>query len=64
MKTAKPTLSRRHFLLGGGAAAAASLATMSRKKTSGDTSTQASADTDKGYRATEHVRKYYRTARM
>ena len=69
--TAPPTssadLKRRHFLLalGAGGVSAASVAVAALPGSAGAVETQAPAGTaDAGYRETEHVRDYYRTARV
>ena len=64
MKTAKPALSRRSFLLASGAAAAVSASTMTRRESGSAASAQNPPDPGQGYRVTEHVRHYYRTARI
>jgi hypothetical protein len=64
VKTAKTTLSRRHFLVAAGAAAAASVSTTSRKQDVDAAPAPAGAESRKGYQVTEHVRSYYRTARL
>jgi len=64
MKTAKTKLSRRHFLLGAGAATAAGVSAMSRKKDGDAATPPTGAESRKGYQLTEHVRSYYRTARI
>jgi hypothetical protein len=65
MTKAQTKLSRRHFLLaataGTAATAAAVVGKQQTEKTSADDSTK---PTGKGYQATEHVRNYYRTARI
>ena len=65
MKTAKAKLSRRHFLLSVGAGTAASAAAIvARKDPDGATSQDKNAESKKGYQLTEHVRNYYRTAKI
>jgi hypothetical protein len=64
MKIEKPTLSRRTFLLAAGAATAAAASTMRRKEGGDAASTENRAESRKGYQVTEHVRNYYRTARL
>jgi hypothetical protein len=65
MKTPKAKLSRRNFLLAVGAGGAASAAAIVSKKNAAD---PAVADNGppgkKGYQVTEHVRNYYRTAKI
>ena len=65
-KTTKPSSSRRKFLatLGVGGAVAAA-ATITRQATGPAQSvTDAAAPPGKGYQLTEHVRNYYRTAKI
>ena len=65
MKTAKAKLSRRHFLLSVGAGTAASAAAIvATKPTSDATPSEKSPESKKGYQLTEHVRNYYRTAKV
>ena len=69
--TASPSssadLTRRHFLfaLGAGGVSAATVAVAALPGSAGAIETQAPTGTaDAGYRETEHVRDYYRTARV
>lgn len=65
MKTSNARLSRRHFLLtlgAGGAAGAAALAT--RQGAEGPGARNETIESKKGYQVTEHVRNYYRTAKV
>jgi hypothetical protein len=65
MKTTKARLSRRNFLLAVSAGTAASAAAIvSRKETDSTTSKDKGAESKKGYQVTEHVRNYYRTAKI
>ena len=65
MKTSKARLSRRNFLLAVSAGTAASAATIVAKKESGSSDAQdTSIAAKKGYQVTEHVRNYYRTAKI
>jgi hypothetical protein len=65
MKTAKAKLSRRHFLLSVGAGTAAGAAAIVGTKQSGEATPSAtSPESQKGYQLTEHVRNYYRTAKV
>jgi hypothetical protein len=60
-------LKRRHFLLtlGAGGLSAASVAVAAVPGSAAAIETQAAAaTTDSGYRETDHVRDYYRTARI
>ena len=64
MKTAKPT-SRRNFLLAaglGGASAVAAVATL--KKGGAKGVKVAEAGESSGYRASEHILKYYKTTQI
>lgn len=65
MKTTKTRLSRRNFLLAVSAGTAAGAAAIVAKK---EAETGAAQDNDidskKGYQLTEHVRNYYRTAKI
>jgi hypothetical protein len=65
MKTPKAKLSRRNFLLAVSAGTAAGAAAIVAKKEqpSGD-SQDSSIGAKKGYQLTEHVRNYYRTAKI
>ena len=61
MKTAKPT-SRRNFLLAaslGGAGAVAAVATL--KKGGAKGAKVVESEDGSGYRASDHIRKYYKT---
>jgi shikimate 5-dehydrogenase len=65
--TTKPSSSRRKFLatLGAGGAAAAAVALTQQGVQSGPAaSDQTPAREGKGYQLTEHVRNYYRTAKV
>lgn len=64
MKTTKATLTRRNFLLAAGAGSAAGVAAIVAKPGSPDGSKDKSAESTKGYQLTEHVRNYYRTAKI
>ena len=65
MKTAKAKLSRRHFLLGIGAGTAAgAAAVVGTKKITGGSPEDQDSGSKKGYQVTEHVRNYYRTAKI
>ncbi len=63
MKSSDRRLSRRSFLigLGAGASATAALASGERKRDAGGA---AKEGTKKGYRLTDHVRNYYRSAKV
>jgi hypothetical protein len=63
----KPTTSRRKFLatLGiGGAAAAAATVALTRKDAEPAAKGATVSPQGKGYQVTEHVRNYYRTAKV
>jgi hypothetical protein len=65
MKTSKAKLSRRNFLLVVSAGTAASAAAIVAKKDAGSISSKdKSSESGKGYQLTEHVRNYYRTAKI
>lgn len=66
--TQQANLKRRHFLLtagvGGVSAAAAVVAVRSTGEATVPTGASAPADDKRGYRMTEHIASYYRTARV
>jgi hypothetical protein len=64
--TTKPSSSRRKFLatLGVGGAAAAAVALTQQGGQPEPTSDKTAARQGKGYQLTEHVRNYYRTAKV
>ena len=65
MKTAKAKLSRRHFLLAAGAGTAATAAAILAKKEADKAPARdGHSESKKGYQLTEHVRNYYRTAKI
>ena len=65
MKTTKARLSRRHFLLAAATGTAAGAAALAAKKsTDGAAPTDKRSESGKGYQLTEHVRNYYRTAKI
>ena len=65
MKVTHAKLSRRNFLLAVGAGTAASAAALvAKKETPNDSKKSKSVDSGKGYQLTEHVRNYYRTAKI
>ena len=65
MKTPKAKLSRRHFLFAVGAGTAAGAAAIVAKKEAGtDNPQDKNVESKKGYQLTEHVRNYYRTAKI
>ena len=63
MKTSKAKLSRRNFLLAVSAGTAASAAAVVAKKETAPSKDKAS-ESAKGYQLTDHVRNYYRTAKI
>ena len=64
MKKPDRKLSRRTFLAAVGAGgASAAVALVSKEKGQG-TATPAKSESSKGYRLTEHVQNYYRTAKV
>jgi hypothetical protein len=65
MKTAQTKMSRRGFLIAATAGTAATGAAIVGRKQTDPTSTQNSGtEPGKGYQLTEHVRNYYRTAKI
>lgn len=65
MKASKAKLSRRHFLLAVGAGTAASAAAIvAKKEADSGASRDKGLESKKGYQLTEHVRNYYRTAKV
>lgn len=65
MSISRARLTRRHFLLGIGAgtAAAAGAVVSQTKPAAADSAKDKHAQSPSGYRLTEHVQNYYRTAR-
>ncbi len=65
MKTSQPKLSRRKFLLAAGAGgAAASVALVAGNNPQKPAEPGPAAREGKGYRVTEHIQNYYRTAKV
>jgi hypothetical protein len=65
MKISKAKLSRRHFLMGIGAGTAATAAgVVGTKKDIAGSPEDQNLESKKGYQVTEHVRNYYRTAKI
>jgi hypothetical protein len=65
MSTGKTKLSRRYFMLGIGAGAAAgATGLVATRKDLGGAPDDKSLEGKKGYQLTEHVRNYYRTAKI
>ena len=57
-------LSRRNFLLAGAGGVAATAAAIAGKSSQGEPKQTGVAGGSKGYRVTEHIRKYYNTAKV
>jgi len=65
MKSSAPILSRRRFLLAAGAGGVATAAVVATKKTPEAQPKKAeAANGGTGYHVTEHIRKYYNTAKL
>ncbi len=64
MKTPKARLSRRNFLLATAGTAASAAAIVGKKQADTETPQDSSMESKKGYQFTEHVRNYYRTAKI
>ena len=65
MKTTTSKLSRRNFLLAVSAGTAASAAAIvAEKESDGGKSPDKGKESTTGYQVTEHVRNYYRTAKI
>jgi hypothetical protein len=64
VKITKAKLTRRNFLLAAGAGSAAGVAAIVAKPTAQDGSQDKGTESTKGYQLTEHVRNYYRTAKI
>ena len=65
MKSPQSKLSRRNFLLAAGAgSAAAAAALVTQKSSEVQTQDQGKVADMKGYRLTQHIRNYYRTAKV
>ena len=64
MKSSDRRLSRRSFLIGLGAGGASATAVLASGEREQDAGSAAKEGTKKGYRLTEHVRNYYRTAKV
>ena len=64
VKTLQPRMSRRHFLLAATAATATGGAAVAARKDAIVSSEVPSASSKGAYQVTEHVRAYYRTARI
>lgn len=64
MNSPQRKLSRRHFMLALGAGGATAAAALVANHTADATKRPEVASTSKGYRLTEHVKKYYDTAKV
>jgi Rieske Fe-S protein len=64
MKAAQTKLSRRKFLLAATAGTAATAAAVVAKQQIDTASKPDSTESKKGYQLTDHVRNYYRTAKI
>ena len=65
MKTTKPRLSRRNFLLAVSAGSVAGAAvTIAKKESDASAASGKGKDSTTGYQVTDHVRNYYRTAKI
>jgi len=64
MKGSQSKLSRRNFLLAVGAGGAAATAALVAKEPAPQGKKGEAASGSKGYHLTEHVRKYYHTAKV
>jgi hypothetical protein len=64
MKTSKAKLSRRNFLLASAGTAATAVAIVAKKPAGADPSQNKGSESAKGYQLTDHVRNYYRTAKI
>ena len=56
--------SRRNFLIGLGAGGASATVALVSKQRKAETGSSEKSETNQGYRLTEHVRNYYRTAKV
>ena len=64
MKPTQTKVARRKFLLAATVGTAATAAAIVAKKSTDTVSKQGVAESKKGYQLTEHVRNYYRTAKI
>ena len=64
MKTSQSKLSRRNFLLAVGAGSAATAAAVATRSPQTQPKKAEAVSGSKGYQLTEHVRKYYETAKV
>ena len=64
MKSSERRPSRRNFLIGLGAGGASATVALVSKEHKPDTGGSVEGENKKGYRLTEHVQNYYRTAKV
>jgi len=64
MKSSVSRLSRRHFLLAAGAGSVATAAAVATKGPQAQPKKAEAARGGKGYHVTDHIRKYYNTAKV
>jgi len=64
MKNPERRLSRRNFLVALGAGGASATVALMPKESKESDEKSATAESSKGYRLTEHVKNYYRTAKV
>ena len=64
MKSPTSKLSRRNFLLAAGAGGVAAAAVVAGKSGQAQTKKPEAVSGSKGYHVTDHVRKYYNTAKV
>jgi hypothetical protein len=64
MKTPTSKLSRRNFLLAAGAGGAATAAAVATRSTQAPVKKTGAATGSRGYHVTDHIRKYYDTAKV
>lgn len=64
MKSSDRKLSRRNFLVALGAGGASATVAMVSKEKEQGTAGSEKAESSRGYRVTEHIRNYYRTAKV
>lgn len=64
MKNPERKLSRRNFLVALGAGGASATVALASKEKEQPAAGSAETESSRGYRLTEHVRNYYRTAKV
>ncbi len=64
MKSSDRKLSRRNFLVALGAGGASATVAMVSKEKEQGTAGSEKTESSRGYRVTEHIRNYYRTAKV